>query len=118
MNMSNSTCVSRNYHYHNKKGLKITAIVDKFKLPICNIDIKKGSVNDCKIGLNIVKKLPDKFFNRGYLLADKGYDSSIFKKIIKKKDGKPMIPENLRNKKNKTDIKLLKKMFHYYLHVI
>ena len=51
-NKSNSLHVDRNYHYYNKKGIKVTAIVDENTLPI-DIKITKASINDAKFAMNL-----------------------------------------------------------------
>ncbi len=67
VNRSNCKNVDRNYHYYNKKGIKVTAIIDENCLPVTEINISKGSVNDCKIGNDVIQNLPDGFLKNKYL---------------------------------------------------
>ena len=80
-NKSNSLHVDRNYHYYNKKGIKVTAIVDENTLPI-DIKITKASINDAKIANEFINEISDNKLNSKLLLADAGYDSSILKKSL------------------------------------
>jgi len=108
-NKSNSLHVDRNRHYYNKKGIKVTALVDDNELPT-EIKITKASINDAKIANDFVNEIPIKSINDKILLADAGYDSSIIKNTLRKKKCKFIIAKNKRNKKTKKEKLQAKKL--------
>jgi len=108
-NKSNSLHVDRNRHYYNKKGIKVTALVDDNELPT-EIKITKASINDAKIANEFVNEISIKSINNKILLADAGYDSSIIKNTLRKKQCKFIIAKNRRNKKTKKEKLQAKKL--------
>ena len=98
--------IGRNVYYKNKRGRKLSAIVDSKGIPI-NLHITNGNKHDSKNAPKIIDKLAldnyDK--NKTYFLADKGYDSNKIRELVKKKWMKPIIAR----RKTKSNTKSLKK---------
>jgi len=99
--------VGRNKYYKNKRGTKISAIVDSLGIPI-SLEIDSGNVND----LTFINKHFNNLFitpntsniknnkYKQYLLGDKGYDSKDFRTKLQTLGYKPIIDYNNRNTKN------------------
>lgn len=95
--------LGRNIYYKNKRGRKITTIVDNKGIPL-KVDITEGNRHDAKIALKVLKELPtNKTKEEKYILADKGYDSKKIREIIKSKKYKPIISKRrYKNRKNRS----------------
>jgi len=84
----NKNLIGRNKYYRNKKGIKISTIVDVNGIPL-SLLIIKGSIHDSKtliptfnnlfLNLNIKKSINYKY----HFLADSGYDNKRNKCFIK-----------------------------------
>ena len=107
--------MGRNKYYKNKKGIKISTIVDINGIPL-SLLIINGNESD----LTSLKPTVDNLFietnsyqyknnNRykQYFLGDKGYYSKNNKLILSEKGYKPIIGINNRNTKNPKKIKRL-----------
>ena len=100
--------IGRNVFYKNKKGIKVTTIVDTKGVPI-KVSINKGNRHDAKIAPKILKQLEtnrlgnNKIINKytKYVLADKGYESKKIRRLIKRKNYKPIIGRRKNNKNKK-----------------
>lgn len=115
--------IGRNKFYKNKRGIKISSIVDSKGIPLSTF-IDKGSINDAKLFqptfMNIlIKTNASKYINsnkhKQYFLADKGYDSKQIRTILKTNSYEPIIAQNRRNIKDPNKIKkfsLLKKKIY------
>ena len=109
--------IGRNLFYKNKKGIKVTTIVDTKGVPI-KVTINKGNRHDARIAPKILNQLDENkdvnIIKERYILADKGYDSKQIRKIIRSKKYKPIIGKRKNNKKKnkkltKTELKIYKK---------
>ena len=78
---------------HNRTGVKVSAVVDANGLPLAvklapgntaDVDLAQVTINRIKIG---IKTRP------GIVLADKGYDSTKFRRSLRKRGIKANIPE-------------------------
>lgn len=78
---------------------KIHMAADAYGLPI-EFEITGGEVHDCRIAPTLIKNLPMSDF----VIADKGYDSEVLRKIIQEKSSIPIIPRKSNSKKGNTDI--------------
>uniref|UniRef100_A0A6C0CAK5 Transposase IS4-like domain-containing protein n=1 Tax=viral metagenome TaxID=1070528 RepID=A0A6C0CAK5_9ZZZZ len=93
----------RNINYKNKRGRKITAVVDTKGVPII-MDVSEGNVHDCKLfdkafdRLKKSKKInrTTKSKKKRYFLADKGYDSEKIRSNVKEIKYDPIIPKRKR----------------------
>lgn len=72
--------LGRNIYYRNKRGIKISAIVEDKGIPV-NIHLSRGNKHDAKIAPKIINKIE---VGGTYLLADKAYDSKKIREIIKR----------------------------------
>ena len=104
----------RNKYYKNKRGIKISTIVDKYGIPI-SVFLIGAHRHDCITVNNTLMKLLIKTNTRKYkkhnrfkqyFLADKGYDTKIIRKLLKDNHYIPIIPYNKRNSKNINNKKL------------
>jgi len=102
----------RNKYYKNKKGIKISTIVDKYGIPISIFLIGAHrndsiTVNDTIMRM-LIKTDTKKYKNHNrfkqYFLADKGYDTKSVRDILKKKHYISIIAHNKRNTKNTNKI--------------
>ena len=109
--------VARNKFYKNKRGLKITSIVDESGVPLSML-LDKGNKYDSKILINSVENLfidikANVYKNskkyRKSMLADAGYDSKENRSYLISKHITPIIDHNKRNTKDKTKIKKFNK---------
>jgi transposase len=100
----------KNYHYYNKKGIKLSIITDSQGIPFF-IKIFSGNDNDAKLFkehfLEINKTQLDKNFNNSIFVADPGYDSSIVRNLLMPHFKQLIIDYNNRNTKDKKKIKKL-----------
>jgi transposase len=105
--------ISRNKYYKNKKGCKISTIIDKYGIPI-SVLVGKGSSNDSifieeHFENMLIDTKTHQYKNshryKQYILADKGYDTSKLRKICTDKGYIDVIDHNKRNTKDKTKIK-------------
>ena len=93
--------IGRNVFYKNKRGRKITAIVDEKGIPT-KINLTKGNKHDSRIAPKIISKLSiNKSKEEKFILADKGYDSNKIRELIKNKGYKLLI---VKTKNLKRDI--------------
>ena len=95
--------LGRNIYYKNKKGRKITTIVDSKGIPI-NVCLSSGNIHDCTIfkeNQNMIVKAQKK---NAYFMADKGYDSDEIRNILREKGYVPIIPKR-KSKNNKRSLK-------------
>jgi len=95
--------LGRNVYYKNKKGRKISLIVDSKGIPI-NVCISAGNKHDCTIfkeNKNMINQASNK---NKYFMADKGYDSEEIRNILRAKGYIPIIPKR-KTKKNKRSLK-------------
>ena len=109
------TKVGRNKFYRNKKGLKLSNIVDVNGVSL-SFFITEGNVNDAKIFMDTYKNMKvDTHANKykssnrhkQYMLADKGYDTKEIRKFITKNGYTPIIDYNKRNTKDKLKLNKL-----------
>ena len=116
-NINGIDCIGRNKYFKNKKGTKISFIIDDKKIPI-SIVLDKGNVNDGQfIEKHLQNMLIDtntkKFVNNNrykqYFLGDKGYDSQKIRNILSEKGYIPLIDYNKRNTRDPKKIKKLNK---------
>lgn len=61
--------------------------MDSYGLPI-DFLLTGGEVHDSKAAPELIARLPDADF----VVADKGYDSEPIRELVRKKNGKPVIP--------------------------
>ena len=95
--------LGRNIYYKNKKGRKITAIVDSKGIPL-SVCLSPGNKHDCTI-FKENKNMISKAYNQNlYYMADKGYDSEEIRNILRAKGYIPIIPKR-KTKKNKRSLK-------------
>jgi hypothetical protein len=94
-----------NIKIKNKKTIKISAIIDKNKVPHF-IELSKGSIHDAKIMETMIDTKITKFNKTIKLIGDKGYikDKDYIEKIKNDKN-MILITPNRINSKIKTDIK-------------
>lgn len=78
---------------------KIHMAVDSFGLPI-EFEITGGEINDCTIAPVLIEKLPAS----DYMIADKGYDAELIRKMIREKGSIPMIPRKSNSKTGNADM--------------
>jgi hypothetical protein len=109
--INNKFCIELENHLpinKNRKGVKISVIVDDIGSPLTYI-ICESTVHDSKIAINnindmlnnkIINNAFDKTNGYVYLLGDKGYDSFTIKNIINDNDMKHIISPNNRNTKD------------------
>jgi len=109
--INNKYCIEIKKHHplnKNRKGIKISAIVDDIGSPLTHT-IAESTKHDSIIAIDnindiskskIIKKELDKTDGHIYLLADKGYDSNKIKEYIQELNMKPIISPNNRNTKN------------------
>ena len=100
--------LGRNIYYRNKRGRKISAIVDEKGIPL-NIHLSAGNKHDARIAPKIISKIK---VSGDYLLADKAYDSNKIREMIKSKKIKSIIPR--RKYKNRRTKSLKKKHVQIY----
>lgn len=91
----------RNIYYKNKKGRKVTAIVDTKGIPL-RICISPGNKHDCTIFKENKEIINNASMKNQYFMADKGYDSNEIREIIRSKGYIPIIPKRKRNNKDKS----------------
>lgn len=103
-----SKIIGRNKYYKNKRGTKLTAIVDEKGLPL-TISVDNGCKHDSTLLIKECNKLiengENKRFDKMYLLADSGYDSYSNKQFLIDNGIEPIIKWNRKNTKNKQIIK-------------
>lgn len=101
-------CVGRNKYYKNKKGTKLSVIVDINSIPI-TLSCDNGNINDaklvdCLIDNPIIDPEADKYKNNNrykqYILGDKGYDSRENREKFEEKGYTCIIDCNNRGTKN------------------
>lgn len=108
-NKYNADKVKRNAYFKNKKVVKITAITEKYGMPL-HIDVVSGNHNDVKI---LKEQLDNELYidinsnSNMYFLADKGYDGEELRTKLIDKKFIPIIDYNIRNTKNPDKIKKL-----------
>ena len=78
---------------------KIHLAVDSYGLPI-DFLLTGGEVHDSKAAPELIARLPDADF----VVADKGYDSEPIRELVRKKNGKPVIPRKSNSKIGNADI--------------
>ena len=97
--------VARNAFFKNKKGFKISTVVDANGIPL-SVAIEPANRSDVKIGfenlelfMTETKTLKYKNHNRykQYMLCDKAYDSSEFRNELIRLGYTPVIDHNRRN---------------------
>ena len=105
----------RNIYYKNKRGRKITAIVDTQGVPLI-LDVSEGNRHDCKLfdeTFDKLKKSKEIKINpkKKYFLADKGYDSEKIRDDLKKMKYIPIIPKRkgVNSSLKKKEIKIYRK---------
>lgn len=100
--------LQRNKYYKNKKGIKITSIVDSNGIPFsllineCNkydSTLLIKSINNCIINTN-PKKYTHSNKYKQYFMADSGFDSKKDIDYLKENGYIPLIKQNIRNIKN------------------
>ena len=103
-----SKIIGRNKYYKNKRGTKLTVIVDEKGLPL-TLSLDNGCKYDSKICLKecnkLIKSGENKKCNKMYLLADSGYDSHSNKQFLIDNRIEPVIKWNRKNTKDKKIIK-------------
>lgn len=109
-NKNGTEKIGRNVFYKNKKGIKLTSIVDSKGIPL-KIKINKGNNHDAKIAPKILNKMERNKCGNKYILADKGYDSQKIREIIRRKNYKPIISPRKTNKKAKRLTKSEKELY-------
>lgn len=107
-NKNGTDNLGRNTYYKNKRGRKITTIVDTKGVPI-TVDISEGNRSDYKLfdkAMHKLKesKLLEKMSGKGVFLADKGYDSEKIRDDVRKMGYDPIIARR-KNKRNAESIK-------------
>ena len=113
----------RNKYYKNKKGIKVSSIVDSSGIPI-SVICRKGQIYDSQLFKDtynsiIINTNTKKYQGinkyKQYFLADKGYDTNNIRKLLKEKGYTPIIDHNRRNTKDINKIKKLtkKEKYHY-----
>ncbi len=86
---------------HNGTGVKISAAVDTDGLPLA-IKIAAGSVADVDLATATIQKIRIGLKTRPkVVLADKGYDSTRFRRILQKRGIKSNIPERVYGHRRK-----------------
>lgn len=109
--------LKRNACYKWKKGLKISVITDAHGIPL-SITANNANIHDSKIYLDTYANMKinthaDKYKHsnrhKQYFLADIGYDSNKIKKLMSKDGYTCIIPQNIRNTKNKNKIRKINK---------
>jgi len=104
--------IGRNVFYKNKKGIKITTIVDNKGIPL-KMRIDEGNRHDAILAPKIINNMvPNKKNIKKYILADKGYDSQKIRNLINKKKYIPLISKRKNNYKAKILSNKEKKIYH------
>jgi len=105
--------VGRNKYYKNKKGVKISTIVDAYGIPL-SIFATNGTVNDGKVFLETynrmlifqnTKKYEKNNRYKQYLLADPQYDTKQIRTFLEDKGYTVIVCQNKRNIKNQNLLK-------------
>jgi len=100
--------IGRNKFYKNKKGLKITTIIDDNYVPI-SFSVNYGNSNDAKLfdetfNNLLINPFSEKYYKlnkyKQYFLGDSGYDTLYIRNILKNKKITPIIDINNRNTKD------------------
>lgn len=89
-NKNGTESLGRCKPYKNKRGVKVTAIVDSVGVPLF-LHISPGNMNDCRIAREIIEPM-DKINDSPYLLGDKGYDGEALRELIRSRGMEPIIP--------------------------
>ena len=107
--------IGRNKYYRNKRGSKLSVIVDSNGIPIsCNLYC--GNVNDAVCGATDIKHFfinvnTNKYDKSNryihYIMGDKAYDSKKLRKLYTELGYTPIIDFNRRNTQNPDKIKTL-----------
>jgi len=98
------TNLQRNKYFKNKKGLKISSIVDINGVPL-SIFCESGHIHDAKLfdkTINDTIIVNKKYIK--YFLGDSGYDSNNIRNKLNELSITPIIPQNKRNIKNQNKI--------------
>lgn len=118
--INNKQCTEVSKHLpcnKNRKGLKISTIVDNIGSPL-NYAIKESTVHDSKVAIeNIndlknngnIKEAIDKINGYLYILADSGYDTKDIREMIKQLNYRSIIKPNNRNTKDRKKMRRLNK---------
>ena len=77
---------------------KIHLAVDSYGLPI-DFLLTGGEIHDSRAAPELIARLPDADF----VVADKGYDSEPIRELVRKKNGKPVIPRKSNSKIGNAD---------------
>jgi len=120
---SNNKQLGRNKFYKNKRGLKITSIVDITSIPF-SFAVNYGNSNDAALFDDafdniLIDTLSEKYENsnkyKQYFLGDSAYDSMKIKNILLQHNRIPIIDINNRNTINnkKKRYLTLKQKEHY-----
>ena len=124
-NLYGTELIQRNTQNKSKNGIKVSTINDVNGV-VTSLAIGKGAMNDSKIAIEQLKfsfveantkqvKNNKKYSQNMY--ADSQYDSEELYKILRGKGYRPITDVNIRNTKNETKLKELKKRKRKYLKV-
>ena len=109
-NMNGSDKLGINTKDKNKKGNKISVIVDAYGMPI-SIKVVKGNKHDIRILFPNINNIKSMNFLNVDLIGDKGYVSSYNKKMLKVENINMIYPyrKNQKKKNSEDELLLLKK---------
>lgn len=91
-----SNFIGINPHYHNKFGTKLTEICNDTGFTLY-FRLDSGNTYDARIASLFTESFKNNELFQHRLLADSGYDSSIFKKLLNNQECSYIIPKNKRN---------------------
>lgn len=78
---------------HHQTGIKISSVVEGNGLPLCAV-LAPGNVHDLELAVATIGKVRvGKQTRPGIILADKGYDSTGFRRVLRSRGIKTNIPE-------------------------
>jgi len=118
--INNKNCIELEKHLpvnKNRKGVKISAIVDDHGAPL-TFTVVESTIHDSVIAIDnindmakspIIKKAFEKTQGHLYLLGDKGYDSKKIRENIEKLNMKSVIAPNNRNTRDPRKLRSLTK---------
>jgi transposase len=106
-NKNGNEKLGRNIYYKNKRGRKVTTIVEEKCVPL-NVHVTSGNKHDARIAPKIINRLENNTTNKCYILADKAYDSRKIRELIKSKNYKPIIA---RRRYTNRKVRSLKKKY-------
>lgn len=86
---------------HKRNGVKVSSVVDQEGLPL-SVQLASGNIHDLALALPTINTIRvGKRTRPSLVLADKGYDSRVFRRALRKRGIKANIPERQYRKRRK-----------------